>query len=309
MNTVRDSGSKSIAEFRSSCLNNEECGLPSVNSTDFDIPVINNPCFNVQFGETNGPTETTWLVGGNDATELVDADGDGDYEFGIIVPATGPLAGPEAQGNIGFVTADVTRMRLHGAETTQPTQYASMAGKLVAPNVAVGSPYMPVLKNRVTSAGVPQFVDIYLERPSNAYTMSIATTDGVLVTPNVGDPYYDVSFNNIFNGEAPVGYSSLLSTYTSAANSPLSPMELDYVAFEFILKVFNTTGTEIHITFLPNSPPDPPTVPPTKFTRVYPTLNSLPYIIPAGGGAIFKFRADSPTVYYMLTNTIYTGFV
>lgn len=306
MNAVRDSGSNSVAAFRSNCLNSTDCGLPPVNPTDFDIPIINNPCFNAQFGETSAPTEMAWLVGGNDATELVDTDADGDYEFGIVVPTTGPLAGPEAQGNIGFLTSDITRMRLHGAESAQPTVYATMAGKLVAPNAAVGSPYMPVLKNTVIDNiddNQPEFIDIYLERPSNAYVLRIATTDGVLVEPTVGDPYYDVFFNNIFNGRAPLGYSNVLTTYGSASNSPTTTMELDYTAFEFVLKVYNDTGEELHLTFTPN------VIGPTRFTRVYPTLNSLPYIIPTGGGAMFKFKADSATTYYMLTNTIYTDFV
>jgi len=169
------------SQVRTLCRQN----LPPIESCDFDI----DP------GTGLGPEftgEIPWLVGGNDNTQLPTVPENGFFNLGIDVSLpTDPLAEPElaalANAGIDFVTAGDERIRIFGSATDEDPEYqAGMEGRVIIANGFIETEDIPaelvfipasVQSGPGSSTALGGIVDLYLERPSNAYNLLIDAGD------------------------------------------------------------------------------------------------------------------------------------
>jgi hypothetical protein len=167
----------SVTEWRAYQLRNVYSdNLPPVGRCDYDV----GGCGCSSGGGSNGgATEGAWLVGGNDADTLsTDVDS---YILGINVSeSTDPISNIP----LDIVTAGDTRILIMGNDASDTTYQTYMAGRSLITNGFIAQEELPAVLNVVPtptpitgnlSAG--SVSDIYLERPSNAYTLGLSAID------------------------------------------------------------------------------------------------------------------------------------
>lgn len=163
-----------------------------------------------------------WLVGGNDNMDLPnEQETEGGYTFGIIETEDELGTAP-----INFRTSDLTRARLYGDAANEIIGYQEpMAGRFLIPNGAIG--WINVPTTTFVSGSAPNILtNVYLERPSNAFTMVI--TNPMINPAVVGPPALAarVYINDIFKAPQLLGAPNLFLLTTPP-----------YQSFFFTLKV------------------------------------------------------------------------
>jgi len=156
-------------QWRSSQMRNlYNNSLPPVGPCDYDIGGCG--CNN---GNGGGVATNAWLVGGNNDTQL--PPNTDIYNLGVL---ESDPTNPVSNSAVDILTAGVTRIRIMGndPEDVDYSQYTT--GRSYITNGFIEQEEVPAVLNIVpTIDGLGSVSDIYLERPSNAYTINLTALD------------------------------------------------------------------------------------------------------------------------------------
>jgi len=171
--------------------------------------------------ERNGPF--AWLVGGNDNLALPNEqeEPEGGYTFGII-----ESEGALATASVNYRTSDLIRARLYGDAANEISGYQEpMAGRFVIANGAIGWVNVPTT-TLVLGVAPDIATNVYLERPSNAYTMIVTAP---MVNPAVVGPPPEpahVDINDILMAPQLLGATNLFLATTPPYQSFFFTMKI-----------------------------------------------------------------------------------
>lgn len=158
-----------------------------------------------------------------------------------------------------------------------------------------------------------EFVDLYLERGSNAYVYNVqlqdgtsAITEGNLVFPSTLT--LGVVINNIFLGQRPgllnnplIPLPNTIADYSNAAVVPTQGLQLGISTFNYLLKIVNNTGLQLALAFAPSGNV-------YNQIQINNTISGSPYFIPDGGAAFFQMRVENGVEHTMLSNVVYNTY-
>lgn len=153
---------------------------------DFDIgPALSG---------TNFTGETPWLVGGNEITQLPSTPVDGFFQLGIDVPLppvddTSVAAEQQREiacAGINFITSGEERIRTYGEACDDPDYQEFMRGKTLITNGFIETEEVPAelviipappIGTGTAAVSGGSVSNLYLERPSNVYSITLTETD------------------------------------------------------------------------------------------------------------------------------------
>lgn len=297
MNAVRNNIPLERAQLLQNALIPANPRLPPIVPSDYNLPLSLE-------GDVHGGRRA-YLIGGNAPGRLPPVPADGFYDLGIV--ASGESSFSEA--GLDIVTSNVDRVRIHGEETNEEPQFqAGMEGRTVISNGMIAQEELPAsaffIGNGLLPPGIG-FVDIYLERPSNVYSLTVSDTTlapASFPTFSTDFPgYAPLTIGNMFVGERPINAPSSVTGYNAASVTPAAPLELGIDTYNFLLKIVRPVfgiGTLPLAVFFGEAGAQ-------QVNTVSPTLNVAPYLIPAGGAGFFEFRVENGSTFTMLSNVIY----
>lgn len=241
-----------------------------------------------------------WYVGGNTIEQLIFPSTNNTQQFGII-----DTTGFATFQNLGINAGGAQPIFINGLQQ-EGTEYATeLSRRVEIQNGAVETIYVPIAKQRVSDDNSTQFIDLYFEVFSNAYSLDITEEDITNIPADQALRSAAVNINNIFLGKTPDNYPNSYGFYPTTGITPeIEPSSsLRGKEFTFTLVINNTTESLIDVIFTKTSPFTP--VFPLKYTPTYVSYNIAPYTIPAGGTLIADFRVkqvadDIPPEYKMI---------
>lgn len=226
-----------------------------------------------------------WYVGGNNIEQLIFPSVNNTQNFGII-----DTTGLAIFQNLAINAGGAQPIFINGFQQ-EGTEYATeLSRRVEIQNGAVETIYVPIAKERVSDENGTQFIDLYFEIFSNAYSLDITDEDITLNPVDQALRTTAVNINNIFLGVVPDNYPNSYGLYpTTGITSDIEPSSgLRGKEFTFTLVVNNTTESLIDVNFTKTSPLAPAF--PLKYTPTYVSYNVAPYIIPGNGTLIADFR-------------------